>query len=111
MAEGGYIRKEEHEVFADLMKSENRRLEEENNRQNKRIAALEETVRQIGALTSSVERLATNMENMLKSIDAQGKRLEALESRDGEMWRKVVGYVTTALIGGVIGFALKQIGM
>lgn len=109
--EGNYITREEHEVFSELMDSENKRRDDENNRQNKRLAALEETVRQIGALTSSVERLATNMENTLKSIDAQGKRLEALESRDGEMWRKVVGYVATTLIGGVIGFALKQIGM
>jgi len=108
--EDEYVRRAEHETFAELMKSENKRLEEENNRQNKRLAALEETVRQIGALTSSVERLATNMENMLRSIDAQGKRLEALESRDGEMWRKAVGYVVTTLIGGVAGFVFRQIG-
>lgn len=109
--EGDFITRKEHEVFCELMDSENKRRDDENNRQNKRLAALEETVRQIGALTSSVERLATNMENMLRNIEAQGKRLEALESRDGEMWRKVVGYVATTLIGGVIGFALKQIGM
>lgn len=106
-----YIGRKEHETFAQLMKSENERLREENGRQNKRIAVLEEEVRQIGALTSSVDRLATNMENMIKNIEAQGKRLEMVESRDGEMWRKVVGYIATAVVGIVIGFVFKQIGM
>ena len=109
--DGDYISRQEHEVFCELMKSENERRDDENNRQNKRIAALEETVRQIGALTSSVDRLATNMENMLKSLDAQGKRLETLESRDGEMWRKVTGYIITAVAGIIVGFLFKQLGM
>ena len=41
----------------------------------------------------------------------KGKRLVSLESKDGEMWRKVVGYVITAVIGIVLGFAFTQIGM
>ena len=32
-------------------------------------------------------------------IRDRGKRLVSLESKDGEMWRKVVGYVITAVIG------------
>ena len=42
--------------------------------------------------------------------EKQGKRLETLESRDGEMWRKAVGYVLTAILGIVIGFVFTQIG-
>ena len=38
-----YIMRVEHEAFAELMNSENKRLEEENDRQNKRLAVLEET--------------------------------------------------------------------
>ena len=71
----------------------------------------EESVRQMGALTAAVERLATSMENMAKEQDKQGKRLEALEKRDGEMWRKTVGYVVTAIVGIVLGFVFTQIGM
>ncbi len=51
------------------------------------------------------------MENMAKEQSRQGKRLEVLESRDGEMWRKVVGYAVTAILGIVIGFVFTQIGM
>ena len=96
------ITRAEHEEFR-------RRLEEENKRQDKRIELLEESVREMGALTTSVERLATSVESMVK--EKQGNRLEVLEGRDGEMWRKIVGYVITAVIGIVIGFAFTQIGM
>jgi len=51
------------------------------------------------------------MENMLKVQKQQGDRLETLEGRDGEMWRKVVGYIATAIIGIVVGFLFTQLGM
>ena len=33
------------------------------------------------------------------------------EERDGEMWRKVTGHIVTVIIGIVIGYIFKQIGM
>jgi len=98
------ITRAEHEEFR-------KRIDQENDRQNHRISDLEDTVRQIGSLTTSVEKLATSMESMLKEQEKQGKRLETLEGRDGEMWRKVVGYVITAVVGIAIGFIFTQIGM
>jgi len=83
------ITRAEHEEFR-------RRLEEENSRQDRRIALLEESVSKMGALSTSVEKLALSMESMVKEQEKQGKRLETLEDRDGEMWRKAVGYVVTA---------------
>lgn len=44
------ISREEHQEFA-------RRQDEENHRQNRRIEELEENARQIGALTTSVEKI------------------------------------------------------
>ena len=85
-----------------------KRMEQEDHRQNRRIEQLEETTKQINALTVSIEKLAQSVESMQ---EAQGKRLVSLESKDGEMWRKVVGYVITAVIGIVLGFAFTQIGM
>lgn len=98
------ISRAEHEEFC-------KRMEGEDKRQNRRIELLEESVRQLSSLTLSVEKLASNMENMLKEQGKQGKRLEALENRDGEKWRKVTGYVITAAIGIIVGFIFKQIGM
>lgn len=98
------ITRAEHEEFR-------KRLEEENKRQDKRIELLEENVREMSKLTTSVEKLATNMGSMVKEQEKQGKRLEALESRDGEMWRKVVGYIITAVVGIVVGFIFTQVGL
>lgn len=109
--DNSYITRQEHEEFRRSMTSENQRLEDENRRQNHRLDALEQTVKQVAAINTSVEKLALNMENMLNEQLSQGKRLETLEGRDGEMWRKVVGYVFTAVIGIVIGYLFKQVGM
>lgn len=108
--DGDYISREEHNEFRRSMDAENKRLEDENNRQNHRLEILEETVKQVASISTSVEKLALNMENMLKEQVSQGKRLETLESRDGAMWRKAVGYAVTAIIGIVLGYIFKQLG-
>lgn len=98
------ITRAEHEEFR-------RRLEEENKRQDKRLELLEKSVREIGALTTSVEKLAMSVENMVKEQTRQGERLEALEGRDGERWRKLVGYIASALVSGVVGWLIAQAGL
>ena len=59
----------------------------------------------------AVEKLATNMERMFEEQRKQGARLEALESRDGELWRKVVGYALTAGAGFLLAALLHQAGI
>lgn len=98
------IERAEHEEFK-------RRIEEENERQNRRIGLLEENIKRLEDLNVSIEKLALNMESMVKEQALQGRRLELLENKDGEMWRKVVSYAITAVIGAVVGFVFKQIGM
>lgn len=85
-------------------------MEEEHGRINKRLELLEESIDRLHVLNTSIEKLAVNMESMLKEQVQQGQRLEVLEKRDGEMWRKVVGYIITAVIGGIIGYIFNMIG-
>lgn len=99
-----YIPRDEHNEFC-------KRMEEEHKRINHRLSTLEETTRQINDLIISVKEMAISMKSMLEEQKDQGKRLEALESRDGEMWRKIIGYIATVVIGAVIGYMFKQIGM
>ena len=98
------ITRAEHEEFV-------KRMEDEDHRQNRRIEILEKSVQQFTSLTASVEKLALNMENMLKEQEAQGKRLEALEDRDGEKWRAMISYVGTTIIGILIGYIFTLLGM
>lgn len=98
------ITRAEHNEFA-------RRMEDEHTRQNKRISELETKIEESNKIYSSIERLATSMENMQKEQAEQGERLTKLESKDGDMWRTVVKYLVTAIVGIIIGFVFKQIGM
>lgn len=99
-----FITVELHEEFA-------KRMEDEHKRQNHRIATLEKALEENNKLLVSVEKLALSMENMQKELRSQGDRLEIVESRDGEKWRKVVSHVITVAIGIIVGFLFKQIGM
>lgn len=98
------ITRAEHEEFK-------LRIAEENKRQDRRIELMEESMKRMESLSISIEKLAANMENMLKEQIQQGERLEALESRDGEMWRKMIGYVMTTVVGIVVGYLFKQVGL
>ena len=93
------IARAEHEEFA-------KRIDAENTRQNRRIEALEQSVDRFGRIASSVERLATNMEGMLKEQERQGERLDKLEGKPGDNWNIVVkGLMTaaaTAIGGGLV---------
>lgn len=105
------ISRAEHEEFV-------RRMEDEHARQDSRISVLEDTVKQMNSLTTSVAELAQSLKSMVKEQERQGKeqerqgkRLEVLENRDGEKWRKIVGQIIIAAIGVMVGFFLKQIGI
>ena len=101
----------ELETFRQLMESENERLKEENDRQNHRIVILEDSIREISSLAASTEKLAANMENMLKVQEEQSKRLEQIESRDGEKWRKAMAYIGTAILGAILAIVFAKIGL
>lgn len=91
------ITRAEHEEFR-------RRIEAEEKRQDKRIELLEQNTKQISSLTISVEKLAQSIEMTVKEQVKHGERLEVLENRDGEMWRKAIGYIVTAVIGMAMGY-------
>lgn len=99
-----YIGRQEHEEFR-------RRMEDEHKRINHRVGDLEKTVREIRELTASVEKLASAVERMAKSQALQEERLENLESRDGETWRKVKWYLLTLAIGAIAGVVFTQLGL
>ncbi len=98
------ISRAEHNEFV-------KRMEDEHHRLHRRIEVVEEKVEEISALTASVSSLAKSVEQMCKEQAAQGKRLETLEGRDGEMWRKAGSYVLSAVISIIVGFALGKIGI
>lgn len=100
--------REEHEEFRRSMEAENKRLADEDSRQNRRIDLLEQNVERLVALTASVERLAANMENTLKELERQGKRLDALEVRDEVSAMRVSMERTDANVGNALEAQKQQ---
>ena len=88
-----------------------RREDGENKRQNQRLERLERVTEQIHALNSSVEKLALGITQMADEQKRQGRRLETLESRDGEKWRFVVSHVVATAIGAFITYIFARLGV
>lgn len=98
------ITRAEHEEFV-------KRIDAENDRQNARIKLLEDQTKQVTDIAMSVRELAQSVKQMAETQKEQGEKLEKLEGMDGEKWRSVVGCAITAVIGILIGFVFKQLGM
>ena len=101
----------ELEEFRRLMESENAQLRQETDRQNKRIEILESNLQRTTDLAASVRELAVSMKSMHEEQQKQGKRLEQIESRDGEKWRKAMAYIGTAILGAVLAIVFAKIGL
>ena len=93
-----YIGRGEHEEFA-------KRMEEEHTRQNKRIGAMEKAFEQYNKIAISVEKMAINMELMLKEQKKQGEELEELKNAPVKKWNTLTTAILSA-IGGAIGTGL-----
>lgn len=94
-----YITREEHEAVIS-------RIDAEDSRQNQRIEKLEDAVQNIAKLTVSVEKLAVNMDRMVREQEKTANRLTALEQEPADNWRKAVWVILTALIGAAVGYLL-----
>lgn len=98
------ITRQEHTEFA-------RRQDAENERQNRRISLLEEQFQKLNSLTVAVEKMATNMENMLTEQKRQGKRLEELEKEPAETNKQIKQAIITAVVGTIVGAAVTAVLM
>lgn len=98
------ITRAEHEEFC-------KRVEAEDHRQNERLEILEEQTKQFTDLILSVRELAQSVKQIAEIQKVQGEKLDELESRDGEIWRRVSSYVVTSIIGLVIGYLFHKLGL
>ena len=83
------------------------RVNDENNRQNKRLDKLEDVVERINTLAEATTKLASSVESMQKEVEKQGKRLETLEAEPAEKWRAVIKTIITVLVTAFVTYALS----
>ena len=93
-----------HNEFADKIK-------QEDERQNKRISLLEESMKQIYDLNTSVEKIAMYIETLTTEIGEQNKRLKAIEDKPSQNWDKFIWLIGGAVLTAIVTLILKQIGI
>lgn len=86
-----------------------KRLEDKKAGWDADLADVRVEVKELRKLNTSVAELAQSMKTMASELQRQGGRLEAIERRDGEMWRKLIGYILTALVSAVMTFIFTRI--
>ena len=79
-----------------------KRIDAEDNRQNKRIEIIEAKQAQISELVASVKVLAVNVENIAKEINKQSQRLDEIEGIPKKRWETIVACIITGLLGAAI---------
>ena len=100
--DSGYLLRVEHEEYA-------KRMEEEHNRVNHRLADLEEDKKERRDLIIAVNKLADNMDQMRRDVKDMGEKIQEIESRDGEKWRSAEWLVVTGFIAGIVGYIAGQL--
>lgn len=79
-----------------------RRIDEENDRQNIRLTALETGLKEVNKITVNVERLAVGMERMADEQAKQGKRLDEIEKKPAKRWDVVITGAISAIVGALM---------
>lgn len=102
MSEEQYLTKSVHDEFA-------KRIDEENERQNARLSALERGLLEVNKITVQIERLTASIETITNEIKKQGVRLDAIEEKPAKRWETIVSALITGLIG--IGIGLLSAGV
>ena len=91
-----YVLSAVHEEFA-------KRVEDENDRQNRRLDDLEVAVKEMTRLTVAVEKMAVSIEGMAAEQKRQGDRLTAIEEKPAKRWDTVISGIISGVIGILIG--------
>jgi len=77
----------------------------------KRLDKLEPKVEDIHNLTIAVKEIATETKLMREDMNKIDKRVIAIEEKPSKRIEQMIGYILSALICGLIGFALAKIGL
>lgn len=76
-----------------------------------RIDDLEAANKVLQELSSSVKVMAEQLKTMNEKFNKMDVTVQRLTDRPGTMWEGVIKSIVTALIGGIIGYALFKLGL
>jgi len=92
----------EQYVTVELHNETIHRIDDENSRQNARLSALEQGLKEVNKITVSIERLTANIETMTDEIKRQGQRLDEIEKKPAKRWDVVITGALSAIVGALM---------
>lgn len=88
-----------------------KRIDDENNRQNHRLDKLETITDQIADMAASIKAMVVTMQAMQKEQEDQGKRLTDIEKKPADNWDKLVYSLIAVVATAAVTYILTKGGL
>lgn len=86
-------------------------LEERAKSNTRRLNDHDEAIKEQNSLIGAIKELAVETKYMREDLNSTIKRLDKLESQDGEKWEKFKWLLVTGLVTIVLGYLAIQVGL
>lgn len=88
-----------------------KRIDDENRRQNHRIDKLEKIADQLTDMAASIKAMVVSMQSMQKEQERQGERLDDIERKPADNWDKLVYSIIAMVAGAAVTWILARGGI
>lgn len=84
-----------------------KRIDDENNRQNHRIDKLEKIADQLTDMAASIKAMVVTMQSMQKEQERQGERLDDIERKPADNWNQLIYTIIAMIATAAVTLLLK----
>lgn len=88
-----------------------KRIDDENNRQNHRIDKLETMAEQLADMAASIKVMAVSMQGMQAEQKEQGERLKKIEEEPADKWNSLIKTIITVVATAFVTYLLTKGGL
>ena len=88
-----------------------KRIDDENRRQNHRIDKLETMAEQLADMAASIKVMAVSMQGMQAEQKEQGERLKKIEEEPADKWNALIKTVITVVATAFVTYLLAKGGL
>lgn len=88
-----------------------KRIDDENRRQNHRIDKLETITDQIADMAASIKAMVVTMQSMQKEQEEQGKRLSDIEKKPADNWDRLVYSIIAMIASAAVTWIIAKGGV
>lgn len=88
-----------------------KRIDDENRRQNHRIDKLETMAEQLADMAASIKVMAVSMQGMQAEQKEQGERLKKIEEEPADKWNSLIKAIITVVATAFVTYLLTKGGL